>query len=195
MNRIRSFLAVNLPVPLIEQVRSLQDQLRDRARSSEVKVAWVPPPNMHVTVKFLGDIPQESALVIRDQLQPVLEGRGAIQLDVGGLGVFPSIQKPRVLWVGVQSTGDALGTLAGEIDSRLEQLGFEPESRPFHAHLTLGRVKQGQAPDLLEGLEDASFGQCSIHEVVLYKSVLQRAGAEYTAMARIPLAARRPVEP
>lgn len=178
---------MNLPISMIEKIRVLQGEIKTRVHSTDLKVAWVPAPNMHVTVKFLGDIPEESALAISDRLRVVLEGRGAMTLDVGQLGVFPDLQHPRVLWVGV--TAPALEQLAQTIDETLEPLGFEPESRPYHPHLTLGRVKHGSAPELYDGLEPA-LGQCSLHEVVLYKSVLQRTGAEYTALARLPLTPR-----
>jgi 2'-5' RNA ligase len=192
MSQIRAFLAVNLPIRQIDEVRQIQGQLRERAMEAGMKVAWVPSPNMHVTLKFLADIPEELVSAIRDLLGPVLEARRAVQLEVGGLGVFPGAGKPRVLWVGVESEGDALGELAGEIDDQLETLGFEKETREFHAHLTLGRVKhaRGGLGELYTGLEQTAFGGCSVHEVVLYQSVLQRTGAEYKPLARFPLAAR-----
>jgi 2'-5' RNA ligase len=94
-----------------------------------------------------------------------------------------------VLWVGV--SGEGLDALAGELDAWLgEELGFAKEKRPFHAHLTLGRVKNGGGVDLLEGLDEHPFGSCVAHEVVLYKSVLQRRGAEYTPLARLALSGR-----
>ena len=192
MSEIRAFLAVNLPVQQIDEVSKIQSQLRQRAREAEIKVAWVPPPNMHVTLKFLASIPEETVWAIRDRLGPALQGCSGLQLQVQGLGVFPGPDKPRVLWVGVDCDGDGLAELAREIDSQLEDLGFEREKRDFHAHLTLGRVKHasGGLGDLYQGLESASFGDCSVHEVVLYQSVLQRAGAEYRQLARFPLAAR-----
>jgi 2'-5' RNA ligase len=89
--------------------------------------------------------------------------------------------------------GGSLTELAAEVDQALETLGFPPETRPFHAHITLGRVKQGSSQDLLEGVEEISFkhSECTVHEVVLYRSVLERKGAEYTPLARFPLAAAR----
>jgi 2'-5' RNA ligase len=193
MSQIRAFLAVNLPVRQIDEIGKIQGQLRERANEAGMKVAWVPPPNMHVTLKFLADIPEETVAAIRDLLAPVLGARSAVPLEVGGLGVFPSPGKPRVLWVGVESEGDALGELAREIEDQLESLGFEKEKREFHAHLTLGRVKREKSGlgELFSGLEQTSFGGCSVHEVVLYQSVLQRTGAEYQPLGRFPLAARK----
>lgn len=193
MSSIRAFLAVNLPIRLVEEVRETQDKLRVAAKEASMKVSWVPPPNMHVTLKFLADIQEEVAWAIRELLLPKLEDRPPIQLSVKGTGVFPSRKRPRVIWVGVQSDG-ALESLAGDLDQWVHELGFVQETRPYHAHLTLGRVKNGAA-DLIEGLEEVAYGDCTIHEVVLYKSVLQRTGAEYTPLARFPLAGvAQPVE-
>lgn len=189
MERVRIFLALNLPIRVIEEVRAEQDKLRGVAEEAGMKVAWIPPPNMHVTLKFMGQAPVESALAIQDLLTPRLEARAPLSLNVSGAGAFPDRQQPRVLWVGV--SGDGLDELAGSVDAWLdEELGFAREKRPFHAHLTLGRVKSGGGVDLLEGLEEHPFGSCVAHEVVLYKSVLQQRGAEYTPLARFALSGR-----
>ena len=186
MIKIRAFIAVNLPLPLIEKVAELQTELRLRARHAGMNVAWVPPPSMHVTLKFLAEIPEENVWAIRDILHERLAGRAALPLRVRGTGAFPTRSHPRVFWVGIASENDALPQLAAEVEAWLTDLGFNKETRPFHPHLTLGRVKQGGG-DLLEGLEAMEFGNCTLDQVVLYKSVLQRQGAEYTALARIPL--------
>lgn len=189
MDRVRVFLALNLPIRVIEEVRAEQDKLRGVAEEAGMEVAWIPPPNMHVTLKFLGQVPVESAVAIQDLLAPRLEAHAPLSLNVSGTGAFPDRERPRVLWVGV--SGDGLDELAGSIDTWLdEELGFDREKRPFHAHLTLGRVKNGGGVDLLEGLEEHPFGSCVAHEVVLYKSVLQRHGAEYTPLARFALSGR-----
>lgn len=191
MSQIRAFFAVNLPLALVEKVRAAQNQLRERAREAGMKVAWVPPANLHVTLKFLGDVPEESVWPMRDLLLPRLGVRVSVPLTVKGAGAFPDAERPRVLWVGIETEADGLVALAREIDSGLAELGFPEEKRPFHPHLTLGRVKHG-APgpgDLFADLRDQIFGECTVHEVVLYQSVLERTGAEYTPLVRLPLAA------
>jgi RNA 2',3'-cyclic 3'-phosphodiesterase len=187
MNRIRAFIAVNLPVAVTSKVTEVQTELRQRARQANMSVGWVPPTHMHVTLKFLAEIPEESVWAVRDLLKDKLATRSALPVVVKGTGAFPTRSKPRVIWVGLQSEGDALTALAKEVDLWLTEIGFSPETRAFHPHLTLGRVKQGGS-DLLEGLEEVELGTCMISEVVLYQSVLQRQGAEYTPLARIALA-------
>jgi 2'-5' RNA ligase len=188
MNRIRAFLAFNLPVATINKVAELQSEVRQRARAAGLKVGWVAPPNMHVTLKFLAEIPEESVWAVRDLVKEKLVGRSAIPLRVRGAGAFPSRGKPRVLWVGIESPDDAVAKLAADVDGWVAELGFAKEERPFHPHLTLGRVKQG-AGDVLEGLDAVEIGECALTAVVLYQSVLRREGAEYTPLASFPLAA------
>jgi 2'-5' RNA ligase len=185
--RIRTFVAIDLPVALVRQVAELQRQLRDRAREAGVRIGWVPPPNMHLTLKFLGNIQPETVPAISDKLRELLAPVAPIKLAVEGLGAFPDAGRPRVLWAGLSGELEALSTLAEGVDRTLEALGFNKESRPFHAHVTLGRVKGGPAGQLLVGLEDPRPGQFTVREVVLYQSELQRQGASYTPLARFPL--------
>jgi 2'-5' RNA ligase len=186
VRRIRSFIAVNLPVLTIQKVGELQRELRDRARQAGLKVGWVPLSSMHITLKFLAEIPEESVWAVRDLLKERLPERSGFRLHVRGTGAFPNRQRPRVLWVGVDCAGGELARLAGDVDGWLEEIGFAREKRPFSGHLTLGRVKAGSA-DVLGGTEQVDFGDCSVSEVVLYQSVLRRQGAEYQPLAHIAL--------
>jgi len=191
MDRIRAFIALNLPLETIREVKSLQDELRQAAEEAEMRVAWVKPPNMHVTLKFFGDIPVESARAAGDCLLEKLRDRQALRLNVSELGAFPDVSEPRVIWLGIKSDGDALSQLAKEIDDLMEGLGFPPEKREFRAHLTLGRVKEGAA-DLIGGRDQLSIGDCLGSEIVIYQSKPTRQGAEYTAIERIQLRGAAP---
>jgi RNA 2',3'-cyclic 3'-phosphodiesterase len=186
LKRVRAFIAVNLPVPVIQKVGEVQRELKDRARQAGLKVGWVAPTNMHVTLKFLAEIPEDSVFAVRDVLRERLAGRAGFGVRVRGAGAFPDAQKPRVLWVGIECAGGELSRLATDVDTWLEELGFAREKRAFNPHLTLGRVKSGAA-DVLEGLPAVELGECSVTEVVIYRSVLRREGAEYTSLAQIPL--------
>ena len=187
MERIRAFVALNIPVAVAGKVAELQRELRRAAEEAQLKLAWVPPPNLHVTLKFLGEISQETSHAVRDRLVDGLAGRSSFWLDVAGVGVFPHAKRPRVLWVGVADQGE-LAALAAEIDGWLDELGFAREKRPFHGHLTLGRFKQGQSA-FWEPWSEHAVERCQPTEVVLYRSTLRRRGAEYTALARFPLKA------
>jgi 2'-5' RNA ligase len=190
VQRIRAFIAVSLPIPIVERVVELQTQLKGRAREAGLKVGWVGPAQLHVTLKFLGEIITESRWAIRDRLDERLAGRPAFDVEVRGLGAFPERARPRVIWVGL-AEAEPLVKLAADVEAWLVELGFAAEARPFHPHLTLGRVKAGAA-DILAGLEEKSFGLAQVSEVTLYQSVLRPGGAEYTPLARAALSRSAP---
>lgn len=191
MERIRAFVALSLPVGAIDKVAVLQRELREASQGVGARVAWVPPPNMHATLKFLGEIPAESAYALRDELGERLAARRSWKLDVRGVGVFPSSERPRVLWIGLHDEEEQLRRLAADVDAWLNELGFAPERRPFHPHLTLGRIKQGATKSGSEQFwaewKERQVAHCSPTEVVLYRSVLQQQGVEYSALARFEL--------
>ncbi|PID39252.1 MAG: RNA 2',3'-cyclic phosphodiesterase [Proteobacteria bacterium] len=204
MERIRAFVALNLPLDVLGELAEVQKTLRARARAVDRRLSWVPAANMHVTLKFLGDIPVEASYAIRDRLERELAGRESFPLSVGGLGVFPDQRRPRVLWAGVADGGEdgagALMQLAADVEGWLDELGFEPDGRGFHAHVTLGRFKRGATASDAAGAEfwsevEAPEQETRAVEIALYKSELTRSGAEYTALARYPLVSPDPPEP
>lgn len=189
MERIRAFIALNLPLPVVNRMVALQRELREAAGLAKVRVAWVPPPNLHVTLKFLGEIPADAAYAVRDQLGQRLTGRSSWPLEVGQVGVFPDEQQPRVLWLGLHDEGQ-MAALAADVEAWMDDLGFAREKRTFHPHVTLGRIKEGVVPFWQPSVYESSgpdAGPCSPTEVVLYRSVLQRQGAEYHALSRTAL--------
>ena len=187
MERIRAFIALNLPLATIDRVAVMQRELRRAAEQAEVRVSWVAPPNLHLTLKFLGEIPVEASHAIKDRLAALLPNVRLGKITLAGLGVFPDATRPRVLWMGVEQGADEVAALAGEVDSGLEQLGFEPSKRAYHAHLTLGRIKAGEAA-FWSAWQQERCEPCAPTEVVLYRSILRRRGAEYQALYRYPLA-------
>lgn len=194
MQRIRTFVALNLPVSAINKVAELQKSLVKKAEQEDVRVGWVPAANMHLTLKFLGEISEENIPAVRDLLDTRLAERPAIKVSVGGVGVFPDFETPRVIWVGVRTEDESLGKLVSDVESWFSELGFADEERSFHAHLTLGRIKQLDghpvSPGFLEALQeqkDISLDTCVADEVVFYRSQLQRSGAEYLPLKRVRL--------
>jgi 2'-5' RNA ligase len=190
---IRAFVAVNLSVPTLRAVAELQTALR-APLAKELRVAWVPPANLHLTLKFLGDIQQESAAAIGAALERGLGERAPFEVRAGGVGAFPDEARPRVLWVGLTDEGGALARLAADVETWLEALGFPREARPFRPHLTIGRVKDGHTSvaAAFAPHRETSFGTSSIREVVLYESRLRARGAEYVALRRVPIGAPAP---
>ncbi|MCC6748620.1 MAG: RNA 2',3'-cyclic phosphodiesterase [Deltaproteobacteria bacterium] len=186
LERVRAFVAVNLPAEAVTRVAELQRQLKPKAAGLGLRLGWISPANLHVTLKFLGEIPREVVPAISAALERCVAGIEPLPVTVQGVGAFPSPARPRVIWVGVQSPGGALEKLAARVEHALGELGFSPEARPFHAHLTIGRVREGGG-DLTAGAPEAPVDQCALSELVLYQSVLSSRDAEYTPLFRLPL--------
>ena len=152
--------------------------------------------NLHVTLKFLGQVDEARLGPIGDALAAVAARTSAFPLDVRGLGAFPTPMRARILWVGLAPPA-RLATLAGDVDVALGALGMERESRPFAAHVTLGRVREGRRnPALADALaRPADCGRLAVTRVVLMRSELHPRGARYTELASVLLAAAAsPVE-
>ena len=183
---IRAFLAINLEPQVIEKICRSIDDLRERIPA----VRWVPPTNLHLTVKFFGDIEEAQIEPIAIALQNQLELFPRFTINAKGLGVFPERGRPKILWVGL--TGNELAGLAAKVQSSLLPLGFAPEQRSFTPHLTIGRWRDSdRAPRTLkqelERWRDCTFGHSVVNEVVLFQSVLKAEGAVYRRLKVISL--------
>lgn len=156
-------------------------------------VRWVQPESLHLTLKFLGDAPAEQVPELTDALLPVVAARRSEPFSLAGVGLFPNLRRPNVLWVGVREGGEWLAELAAALDAALVPLGFPPEGRAFRAHITLGRVRQGTRwplgplEQLLMALVDRSFGSVMPRSAVLFASTLTRDGAIHDPLAELPL--------
>jgi 2'-5' RNA ligase len=184
---LRAFVAVEIPGEVRAALEAVQSHLRQR----RVRARWVRPAGMHLTLKFLGDIPVEQVAGVADALQAAARGRAAFSLTVAGIGVFPGLRRPRVIWAGLSGGTGPLSDLQRSVEERLAALGFPREDRPFHAHLTLGRCSEAVGSDLMaEALNffaARGFGEFDVRELVLFQSDLKPSGAVYTALARVKL--------
>jgi 2'-5' RNA ligase len=175
----RAFVAVLPPRQVLDAVEAAVTDLDLPGGRRTTRDQW------HVTLQFLGNVDDIHAVgdALRDLTTPAARGR------LGGAGAFPTARRAKVLWLGLSQGGDALGRLAREVAERLAPLGFDPEDRPYHAHLTLGRTRS--ASDLrgvVARLEACDLGPAfPIEEVVVYESRLRRSGAEYVPRAVIRL--------
>lgn len=193
IEEVRAFVAVNLDLRTTRRVADLQARVHQALGAKGAQLRWVPPPNLHVTLKFVGAIDAQLVAAIRDAIRPVAAATRAFRVRTKGLGTFPDAQSPKVLWVGTESEGGALETLAAAIDEALVGIGIPREKRKFHPHLTLARVKDGAGlalASVLDPLAPADCGDCTVSEVVVYRSETKPGGAEYEALERIPLAPR-----
>jgi 2'-5' RNA ligase len=189
MEKIRSFIAVELPENLKKVLAELQRQFRSTG-SSPVK--WVEPGNIHLTLKFLGDIDIDSTGKVTAALEGAIRGVAPFNIEASKLGVFPNINRIQVIWVGLYGTLDKLGQLQKRIEESLKPLGFPPENRPFTPHLTLGRVRDYARPEerqkLGQFISNVKFeGKYTINigAINLMRSQLTREGPIYSKIAAI----------
>jgi len=185
---VRIFIAFKLPIAVVDALDKLQTALK----RAGLKLAWVHPGNIHLTLKFLGDVKAEDLLRIERALGDVSARHAAFALTARGLGVFPTVKKARVLWSGIHGDVLALKKLHADLDLTLERIGFAPETRSFRGHLTLGRMKgKTEARTLAATVSEfGSFSSSSfvVDRLILFQSDLKPGGAEYTELAGVDLA-------
>ncbi|OGO34179.1 MAG: 2'-5' RNA ligase [Chloroflexi bacterium RBG_16_54_18] len=191
MAEIRAFIAVSLPPVLQSQLDTISRQLREMLPA--VPIRWVPIKNIHLTLKFLGNIPEQNLGALKESLKAEASRHHAFELNLGLPGAFPSINRPRVIWVGVSAV-EELKELARGIENQTKSLGYPNEERPFSPHLTLGRVGQQVSPsdirlvaDAVQSLKMEAAGPTRVTEIHLYRSDLNPAGAVYTRLHSVPL--------
>jgi len=189
LEKKRLFLAVNLGVASTRRIADAIAKMRATAERRELRVGWVPPANLHVTLKFLGWSSADVVEAVRDRVLVAIAGMKGFELQARGAGGFPSDGNARVLWVGLADPAGVLAPLAERIDGQMAELGFPREARPFQPHVTIGRVKEGQGSgEVLAPWKQADFGTSRIREVVLYESFTKSTGSEYMAQFRVPFA-------
>jgi 2'-5' RNA ligase len=190
MSMLRAFIAVEIPAGIQQKIQQETAHLRKGIHSL---VRWVPAQNMHLTLKFLGDVSPNSVEFIKQMLRTEAENISCFDLHLAGIGAFPNLKRPRVLYVGIHAPA-ALDMLARGIESASRKLGYEPEERPFSAHLTLGRVRQNvnaaeqqQIRRAIEATQVDLLGTARVDSVHLYKSDLNPGGSVYTRLYSAPL--------
>ncbi len=189
--QIRSFVAIELP----EGVRKGLARLRDELERDEHRfVKWVGPGGMHLTLKFLGNIPSKRVTEVTGAMEEATRGIYPFRLEISGLGAFPGLKQVRVFWVGIGGDVDKLSKLQQTIDAALAGLGFAREERPFVPHLTLARIRQGASPserrsfgDLVDSTIFEEKYPVEVEAVNLMKSQLTPVGAVYTRLSVVRL--------
>ncbi len=184
---MRLFVAVNLPAA----ERRAAYEAAAPLRAARLPVMWVAEDAMHVTLRFLGEVAEDRVKPIGEALTGAVRPARPFDLSFGGIGAFPSLARPRVLWIGVDRH-PALELLANDVEKALMALDFEPELRPFHPHLTLGRAERSARPAAFAGLEGMATeiawqGATVVESVDLMQSVLGPKGPAYTVLSRAAL--------
>lgn len=187
---IRCFIAVSLT----DEIKDSISRKTTRLRKLDADVRWVPVENLHLTIKFLGNTPEESIPGITDRIERIASANGGFTFGLSGTGVFPDPKRPRVVWIGIKETGGRIIKLKQEVEGAMAELGFEPEARTFKPHLTLGRVKspRGKLALLkeLDRLKDEEFGTVEVKGITLYRSDLGPGVARHTVLQHAALGPR-----
>ncbi|MEW6130244.1 MAG: RNA 2',3'-cyclic phosphodiesterase [Acidobacteriota bacterium] len=183
---IRAFICIDIPPSLKTQIENLQNELR----RIDAQVSWVKPANIHLTIKFLGDMPTEKIPQVIEAARHVTGSCSPFQLEASGAGVFPSPQNPNVLWIGLNDLPDALIALQQAIEDELSTIGIARESKNFNPHLTIGRIRNRRnARQLAEELirRGKASDRFTVTEIIVMRSDLDPRGAIYTPLAVLPL--------
>jgi 2'-5' RNA ligase len=190
-SRARLFVAIAIDSAAATAVELVS---RDLSRRLDVvvprpKITWVKPGLVHLTVRFIGEVPLPQVRTIVDVLAPPLT-IPAFELTLGGVGVFPPRGAPRVIWVGVTDGAEAAMAVEREVSARLESAGVAREAREFRPHLTIGRVKDagGLRSGALGQPDATAIARVRVERAILYQSRLSSSGPEHTAIGGSPLA-------
>jgi len=192
MSLLRTFIAIEIPKNIHNAIEEQTAGLKAALGPSLVR--WVPVDNIHLTLKFLGDISPTNVELLAQMLSQEASQQQAFEIQFEGLGVFPNQRRPRVLWIGIQAPA-GLETLQHGIEAATTRLGYPAEVRPFSPHLTIGRVKQNVGGEgmqsirtALQGARVGELGRAPVKNLTLFKSELKPTGAEYTQLHAAPLA-------
>lgn len=190
MSLLRAFIAVELPLEIRQAVYHHTSKLREEIGDL---VRWVPMENMHLTLKFLGDVSPPNVELLSQMLHAETDLFNCFDLRFHGLGSFPNLKRPRVIYIGIQAPA-VLESLHRGIESASRRLGYESEERGFSPHLTIGRVRQNVAATEQQAIRHAlehtkidSLGSARVDSVQLFKSDLRPTGSVYTRLYSAPL--------
>ncbi len=195
MDAIRAFIAIELPAAILSEIDRVVAQLKPQVPPESVR--WVKADSIHLTLKFLGQVPSDQLALITSALKTVIAPQAPFVLEVKDAGCFPNMHRPRVVWVGVNDEAHRLHTLQRAVENAIAPLGYPTEVRDFTPHLTLGRLArdvhqldQKKIGDAVAAAAAGSLGRWEVKQVALVRSDLKPNGAEYTVLLRAPLAGK-----
>jgi len=184
-NTIRAFIAIPLDPKIQHSIERMQDHLKKT--NSDVK--WVKPENIHITLKFLGDVNTEQINSVKQALSNCTHNTRPFKVELSQLGAFPNIERPRTLWIGLKDSKKQLNRIAVSLEKALGKIGFQGDQRPFNSHITIGRVRSSKNINLLSQLlsnyQIATGLTQTISKIVLLKSTLNSEGPLHEPLYQI----------
>jgi len=184
---MRVFIAIELPESVKEEIARIQEKLK----KTRDKIKWVDPSLIHLTLKFLGEINEKELEKVIGAMEKIAGKFTAFNLEIKGVGAFPSSLSPRVIWIGVGEGKDAAENLARKVERELNKKGFASENKKWVPHLTLGRVKllleKEKLAEVIQGEKDIQGGSIRVEALSIMKSRLTPKGPIYTVLKHIPL--------
>jgi len=185
---MRAFIAIKLPPEINASLIKLQHELK----LTLPKISWVKPANLHLTLKFLGEISTEQLACAAQKIPEIIKGFSPFEIKLETLGVFPDLSRGRIIWIGSQTPDPELKRLVGEIEKELSKIGLPKERHSFQAHISLGRIKQPLNPLDLECCLKKVWNDCATLDlkfsaagITLFKSQLNRQGADYSILQEL----------
>lgn len=185
--KIRTFIAIDVPSKIKDDIFEIQKEL---VKSVGEGIKWEEKEKFHITLKFLGDVNEEAINSIHHVLSESLSGFGNFAITYKGIGCFPDLKHPRVIWIGCEDQSGKLFTLQKLVEEKMSELGFEKENKDYHPHITLGRVKNPKnLTGLIKKIESINFEARTgeVEEVLIMKSDLKPTGSVYTVLRKIKL--------
>jgi 2'-5' RNA ligase len=186
-SKFRAFIAIELPEKIKRDIRKLQHVFA----SHVLDIRWVKPANMHLTIKFLGDVDPSDIEAVGRLLSNTAANHPIFDLAPQGVGLFPNIRRPSIIWTGIAGQTDVLGSIHKSVNSGLNDIGFEADKRPYRGHLTLGRIKthmdQSRLVTALRVNQEFVSKAFSVERLVMFKSELHPNGPVYTKLCEVPL--------
>lgn len=187
---VRLFVACEIPADVRDSIGEVIDRLRDRSGTA---VRWVKPEGVHITLKFLGEVPERRLPAVKMALQEAVVRHQPFNLEFSNIGMFGGREGLRIMWAGIAGDVLRLEALVRDVNTALSVVGFQPEKRPFRPHLTLGRVKD-EIPTRHRAEIEVAVGRQEVPpcnwrttQVSLMRSRLQPGGARYDVMGTFPL--------
>jgi len=192
---IRAFIAIELPPEIRQALSEIEHEIQNRTGAGAQKaVRWIAAENMHLTLKFLGEVSRANMQILAQMLRTEASRHPTFDFSVGGLGAFPNLRRPRVIWVGAEAPAH-LKKLQKAIEAEIRQLGYPTEQRPFSPHLTLGRITQNARPEevsqtarALGEMKVGTIGRIHVTHLHLFRSDLRAGGAVYSKLFSFKLA-------